>query len=51
MKVLVTVSCSKIFNVENAEKAERLFRTEVEQKLYPDEIHSVVCVDCSDAEE
>ena len=49
MKVLVTASCSKVYNVKNVEEAEKLFREEIE-KLQPEKIHSVIGMDCSDDE-
>ena len=50
MKVLVTASCSKVYNVKNVEEAEKLFREEIGQKLQPEKIHSVIGMDCSDDE-
>ena len=50
MKVLVTASCSKVYNVKNVEEAEKLFREEIGQKLRPEKIHSVIGMDCSDDE-
>lgn len=42
MKVLVTVSCSKLVEADDVESAEINFRKEVNKKLDPEEIHSVV---------
>lgn len=50
MKVLVTASCSKVYNVKNVEEAEKLFREEIGQKLRLEKIHSVIGMDCSDEE-
>ena len=50
MKVLVTASCSKVYETNSTEEAEKLLREEIEQKLRPEEIHSVVGMDCSDNE-
>lgn len=50
MKVLVTASCSKVYNVKNIEETEKLFREEIGQKLRPEKIHSVIGMDCSDDE-
>ena len=42
MKVLVTISCSKLVEADDVESAEINFRKEVSKKLDPEEIHSVV---------
>ena len=35
MKVLVTASCSKVYNVKNVEEAEKLFREEIAARKDP----------------
>ena len=42
MKVLVTVSCSKLIEADCVESAEDIFRKEVNKKLNLEKIHSVV---------
>lgn len=48
MRVMVTATCSKLYDVNSIEDAEESFRDELKTKLKPDEIHQV---DCSDDEE